>query len=112
MKIFRKIKKQFTLQNIYQKAKENPLRAIVIGILAILFVVAFFSSNGIYARLKLESQKKEIQEKIRTAEEEQEKLKAASKALEGDDKAIEKVAREKYGMVREGEKVYKVKPKE
>ena len=31
-----------------------------------------------------------------------------SKALDGDKKEIEKVARERYGMVREGEKVYKV----
>jgi cell division protein FtsB len=56
-------------------------------------------------------QKQEMLEKINTAEEEQKKLKEQSKALDGDPKAIEKVAREKYGMVRENEKVYKVAPK-
>jgi len=31
------------------------------------------------------------------------------KALEGDKKTIEKIARENYGMKREGETIYKVK---
>jgi cell division protein FtsB len=31
--------------------------------------------------------------------------------LESDRKTIEKVAREKYGMIKEGEKVYKIEPK-
>jgi cell division protein FtsB len=35
-------------------------------------------------------------------------LQAQSKALEGDRAAIEKVAREKYGMLKEGETVYRV----
>lgn len=112
MKIYRKIKKSLNPQTLFKKAKENPVRALIIGGIIILFFIAFFSSNGIYTRIKLENQKSEMLEKIRTAEEEQKKLKATSKALDGQDKAIEKVAREKYGMVREGEKVYKVKPKE
>jgi cell division protein FtsB len=33
------------------------------------------------------------------------------KALEGDKRAIEKIARERYGMHREGETVYKVTKK-
>jgi cell division protein FtsB len=49
---------------------------------------------------------------IRSAEAENKRLQAESKALDGDKKVIEKVAREKYGMVREGETVYKVKKKE
>lgn len=48
-------------------------------------------------------------EKVRQSEEETKQLQAQVKALEGDKKTIEKVAREKYGMVREGEKVYRVK---
>jgi cell division protein FtsB len=32
------------------------------------------------------------------------------RALEGDRKTIEKVAREKHGMIKEGEEVYKVSP--
>ena len=50
-------------------------------------------------------------QKIQQAEQEQKQLQDQSKALDGDKKAVEKVAREKYGMVREGEKVYRVAPK-
>ena len=59
----------------------------------------------------MEDEKKEMLLKIERAEQEQKQLQEQSKALEGDKKAVEKVAREKYGMVREGEKVYRVAPK-
>jgi cell division protein FtsB len=110
-KFYRKIKKQIAPQNIFEKIRANKrFSAVILGSIVLLLYI-FFNSNGILARLRLEHQKVEIQEKIRAAEEEQKKLKEQSKALDGDKKAIEKVAREKYGMVREGEKVYKVKPK-
>lgn len=110
-KFYRKIKKQVTPQNIFEKMKANKRLSLILigGFLLLLYV--FFNSNGIVARIRLENQKVEMQEKIRLAEEEQQKLREQSKALDGDKKAIEKVAREKYGMVRENEKVYKVAPK-
>lgn len=110
-KFYRKIKKQVTPQNIFEKMKANKKLSAALFIGCALLLYVFFNSNGVLARIRLESQKKEMQEKIRLAEEEQKKLREQSKALEGDKKAIEKVAREKYGMVREGEKVYKVAPK-
>jgi len=111
MNFYRKIKKQIEPENLIEKIKKNKLRSAIIFGGIVLFLYVFFNNSGILQRIKLELQKKEIQEKIQTAEEEQKKLKDQSKALEGDPKAIEKVAREKYGMVRENEKVYKVKPK-
>ncbi len=111
MNFYRKIKKQIEPENLFQKIKENKVGSLLIfGGIALFFYV-FFNSNGILQRIRLELQKKEMQEKIQSAEEEQKKLKDQSKALDGDPKAIEKVAREKYGMVRENEKVYKVAPK-
>jgi cell division protein FtsB len=38
------------------------------------------------------------------------RLQTELKALEGDARAIEKAAREKHGMVRDGETVYKTTP--
>ena len=111
MNFYRKIKKQISPNNIFEKAKENPRFAFFLVVGCIIALYAFFNSNGIYQRIKLENQKKEVLEKIQIAEEERKKLQEQSKALDGDKKAIEKVAREKYGMVREGEKVYKVTPK-
>ncbi|HTY10115.1 MAG TPA: septum formation initiator family protein [Bacteroidota bacterium] len=84
------------------------------GLLAAAFIIllyVLFNNQGVLQRIRLERQKKEMLQKIQQAEQEQKQLQDQSKALDGDKKAIEKVAREKYGMVREGEKVYKVAPK-
>ncbi|MGA9407538.1 MAG: septum formation initiator family protein [Bacteroidota bacterium] len=70
-----------------------------------------FNNQGVVQRIRLEREKKEMLQKIQQAEQEQKQLEDQSKALDGDKKAVEKVAREKYGMVREGEKVYRVAPK-
>lgn len=71
-----------------------------------------FSNRGFLKRLSLEAEKKAMEEKIREAQQEQLQLQVQSKALDNDPKAFEKVAREKYGLIREGETVYKVKGKE
>jgi cell division protein FtsB len=68
-----------------------------------------FDNKGVIARVRLESQKKELEQKILQAEAETKALQAQIKALEGDKKTIEKIAREKYGMARDGETVYRVK---
>ena len=111
MKFYRKIKKQVSPEQIAETIKENKRGTAIVAGAFLLFLYVLFNSNGIIARVRLEMKKKDAVEKIHTAEEEQKKLKDQSKALDGDPKAVEKVAREKYGMVRENEKVYKVAPK-
>lgn len=111
MKFYRKIKKQVDPENIAETIKENKRTTAIVVAAFLLFLYVLFNSNGIVARVRLEVKKSEALERIRSAEEEQKKLKDQSKALDGDPKAVEKVAREKYGMVRESEKVYKVVPK-
>jgi cell division protein FtsB len=111
MKFYRKIKKQVDPENIAETIKENKRTTAIVVAAFLLFLYVLLNSNGIVARIRLEMKKTEALEKIHVAEEEQKKLKDQSKALDGDPKAVEKVAREKYGMVRENEKVYKVVPK-
>lgn len=111
MKFYRKIKKQVNPENLAETVKENKRAAAIVVAAFLLFLYVMFNNNGIVARIRLEMDKTEALERIRVAEEEQKKLKDQSKALDGDPKAVEKVAREKYGMVRENEKVYKVVPK-
>ncbi len=111
MKFYRKIKKQITPERLTETVKENKRASVIVLGAFLLFLYVLFNSNGIIARIRLEMEKNEALEKIEAAQEEQKKLKEQSKALDGDPKAVEKVAREKYGMVRENEKVYKVTPK-
>ena len=86
-------------------------KSVVITLIVVLPALSFilFSNRGIFQRMSLESDRREMLKKIQEAQHEQQRLLQESKALDSDQKAIEKVAREKYGMVKEGETVYKVK---
>ena len=96
-------------KDILKKAFKNKRRTLLVILVFTLFVYLTFDNKGVLARVRLESQKKELERKIIEAEAETLKLQAQIKALEGDKKTIEKIAREKYGMAREGETVYRVK---
>ena len=78
---------------------------------AIVAGVVLFGDHGVIQRIRLSSRKSDLQAKIIEADQESKRLQAESRALDGDAKAIEKVAREKHGMIREGETVYKVNRK-
>ena len=106
---YRKLQPKFSVFSSIKKTlmKKNLLLSLLIAVP--IFSFATFSNKGIIQRLSLESQKKRMEEKIQEARQEQVRLQQQSKALDGDPKAIEKIAREKYGMIREGETVYKVK---
>jgi len=78
-------------------------------ILFLLFLYLLFDNKGIITRLRLESQHREWIERLKADSIETKRLQEQIRALEGDKKTIEKTAREKYGMAREGETVYQVK---
>jgi len=86
-------------------------RRLFVTLLIAIPMVSFvmFSNKGVLKRMSLESDKQAMQDKVQQALREQSQLQRESKALDNDNRAIEKVAREKYGMIREGETVYKVK---
>jgi cell division protein FtsL len=106
---YRKKKRRFDPQQILRLLRNKRfLAAMAIGLPLIGFIL--FGNRGIVQRIRLERQQAELQQKIREAEAETRRLQTEQKALEGDPKAIEKAAREKHGMVRDGETVYKTTP--
>ena len=108
---YRKPQKKSNVLGLLKKIfKKKSVRITLLIIIPALFFM-MFSNRGLLKRLSLEAEKKAMGEKIRQAQQEQLQLEAQSKALDNDPKAIEKVAREKYGLIREGETVYKVKEK-
>lgn len=108
---YRKDRKRFDLRGKAGKLFGNKRRVLMVAAGTILVLYVTVGDHGIVQRIRLQQQKAELTEKIRQAEEETRRLQAEAKALDGDPKAIEKVAREKYGMIREGETVYKVNRK-
>ncbi len=105
----RRIQKPKWLQGMRKSVFKTRRRAILVIVGTLLVSYVFLNNRGIIARIRLERQRQEMIEKVRAAEEETKRLQSYLKALDGDKKTIEKVAREKYGMAREGETVYKVK---
>ena len=80
---------------------------LLAGSLAAVYLL--FDNKGIIKRISLEVQRRQVVEKVEEAQKETLRLQVQKKALEGDKKTIEKLAREKYGMSRRGETVYRVK---
>ena len=107
----RRIKKKADVRSLFSRLWSNKKLSAILAAAFVILLYVLFNNQGIVQRVRLERQKKEMLQKIQQAEQEQKQLQDQSKALDGDKKAIEKVAREKYGMVREGEKVYRVAPK-
>ena len=105
---YRKQQKTIDLRGTLRRLGRNKrlVALMIVGVPLILYIV--FGSRGVVQRVRLQTQKEELQEKIRKAEAETRRLKTESEALDGDKRLIEKNAREKFRMVREGETLYLV----
>lgn len=106
---YRKGRVKFEIPGMLKKLPGNKTLFITLLIAVPLFSFITFSNRGILKRMSLESERAVMMEKVKEAQLEQQRLQKFSKSLGTDTRAIEKVAREKYGMIRPGETVYKVK---
>jgi cell division protein FtsB len=106
---YRNIHPDRFLKKIAKSASKNKKRTIILIAAFLLLLYLLFDNKGIITRLRLEAQRREWIEKVKADSLETKRLQEQIKALEGDKRTIEKAAREKYGMAREGETVYQVK---
>tara|TARA_B110000438_G_scaffold55647_1_gene55689 strand:+ start:663 stop:944 length:282 start_codon:yes stop_codon:yes gene_type:complete len=67
-----------------------------------------FSDRGFISLWQLKKEKLEIQQDINSLRQQIASLEKEAEKLEFDEKYIEKIAREKFRMVKPGEKVFKV----
>ncbi len=83
-------------------------RRLVLAGLLLVPVLAFlvFSSYGLGSRLRLEMEQADIHERIDAAQERRDSLETAIERLHSDTLYIERLARERFGMIRPGERVY------
>lgn len=77
-------------------------------VLLLILGYAVFGKKGILQRVELEMENRELREKLKTEQDKSLMLQKEIEDLKTSDKKIEKVAREKYNLVREGEEIYKV----
>jgi cell division protein FtsB len=106
---FRNLQPEKLLKKMAKKASKNKKRTVVLALLTFVALYIVFDNKGVLKRIRLEHEKTEWIQKVNTDSIQTKRLQDSINALEGDKKTIEKVARERYGMVREGETVYQVK---
>jgi cell division protein FtsB len=85
-------------------------RRLFIFMLILLLILAYavFGKKGLLQRVDLELENRELQKKLKEEQEKTLMLQKEIDDLKTSDKKIEKVAREKYGMTKEGEEIYKI----
>lgn len=85
-------------------------RYLTLFLIIFLWVVyaLLMGDNGLLVRYNLEVENKELKAAIKREAQIQDSLRKEIKLLQTDKKRIEKAAREKYGMVKPGETLYKV----
>lgn len=84
---------------------------VLIGVLIVFLVIAaysFFSDKGLLTRIRMNREKERLSRMIEEEKRKQDSLKKEIELLNTSDKKIEKIAREKYGMTKEGEIIYKI----
>lgn len=81
---------------------------LLVLVLLMVLSYAVFGKKGILQRVELEMENSELKAKLKAEQERSLMLQKEVEDLRTSDKKIEKVAREKYGMVKDGEEIYKV----
>lgn len=88
---------------------ENPVKRYGFTILVFaLFFQITFADGGIYDYLKTRKAIKSITASIAQTEKENAVLARELERLQKDDQYLEEMVRTKYGLVRDGEKVYRI----
>jgi cell division protein FtsB len=81
------------------------------GLLALLFALflgVFLSENGVLEYLKLKRQIGLSESSTARLQDDNIRLKSKIERLQKDDRYLEEVARERYGFIKEGEKLYRI----
>lgn len=71
-------------------------------------IYALFGKKGILQRVELEIENRELKQKLKEEQDKTLFLQKEIEELKSSENKIDKVAREKYGMTKEGEEIYRI----
>ena len=86
------------------------IRGIIFLLCVTLLIIFIFGDHGLLQLYKLERERAKVQAQIAQLRKERERVMVEKNRLENDIQYLEKLARERYRMVKPGEKIYKVIP--
>lgn len=94
--------------NIFRYINRRKRFFVFLVILLLILIYAVFGKKGLLQRYELEMENKELLQKLKDEQAKTLMLQREIDELKTSDKKIEKVAREKYGMTKEGEEIYRI----
>ena len=103
-------KKKKLKSNLIATTQKQFIQGLVFLICMSLVIIFIFGDHGLIKLYKIKTQREKVQNHIAQLRQEREKRKEEKNKIENDLDYIEKIAREKYKMVKPGEKIFKVAP--
>ena len=102
------IKRENPFRLFVKFIKYHKLLSLFIFILIFIIISSIFSNNGYLKRIKLESEKTELEKQMKEEVKKQDSLKFLIEELKISNSKIEEIAREKHKMTKEGEKIINI----
>jgi len=104
-----KEQKESIIRTVARFIKYNKILVLFSLILSVLIIFTIFGNKGLIRKIRLESELKHYEEILNKEKEKSKEYKETIDSLQNSDEKIERVAREKYGMTKEGETIYFIK---
>jgi len=110
---YSRLKRKPKLRRVQQQVaatQKQFIRGIILLFCITLLILFIFGDHGLLQLYKLKRDRGKVQAQIAQLRKERERVMVEKNQLENDIQYLEKLARERYRMVKPGEKVYKVIP--
>ena len=110
---YSRLKRKPKLRRVQQQVaatQKQFIRGIIFLLCITLLIIFIFGDHGLLQLYKLKRDRAKVQAQISQLRKERERVMVEKNRLENDIQYLEKLARERYRMVKPGEKVYKVIP--
>ena len=110
---YSRLKRKPKLRRVQQQVaatQKQFIRGIILLFCITLLILFIFGDHGLLQLYKLKRDRAIVQAQIAQLRKERERVMVEKNQLENDIQYLEKLARERYRMVKPGEKVYKVIP--
>jgi cell division protein FtsB len=101
-------KSESFLVKILRFIKYHKFFTLLILIIVSMVVYSIIADKGLLTRFKFQREKTKFDKQLIEEMKKQDTLRKEIDSLNNSDEKIERVAREKYGMTKEGEVIYKI----
>jgi cell division protein FtsB len=102
------VKEDGFLRNIVRYLYRRRKAFVIGAVMLLLLSYAVFGKKGLMQRYELEMENRDLKEKLKNEQDKTIMLQKEIEDLKNSESKIEKVAREKYGMTKDGEEIYKI----